>query len=176
MAPRTAASGQGSANAASSGSKASAAHELQLFKAQVNGEIGMLNVKMSALETKIDSEVKTMLAEFRVAESAREVQYNTLSTKIGSLPGKWTYWGSIGALFLGIITVLTSAWAVFDTGAGISGAVADKVLDQKSDAQKIQSKLDQLIKDQRHDITSAGQGSGKPEQVRGPTRAKPDAK
>ena len=108
-----------------------------------------VDTKVDGLRSEMKGEIETVMATVREAEAQRSVDYSTLATSLDgvktSLPTKGTIWRIAGTFFGGIIALMALAWAIFDTGAAITGGFAESVLSDKEQQDKIEKKLDQLL-------------------------------
>lgn len=130
---------------------ASTSSEFENVYRYVDTKFDAVRSEVNAVRTEMKAEVATVMAEFKSAEAQRSTDYRDLSGKLDSvtqsLPSKSTFVKMGFALFGGILTAAALAWAIFDTGAGITSSFADQVLDDKKQQDQIESKLDQLLEE-----------------------------
>lgn len=119
------------------------------------------------MKTEMQSEIKSAMAEFRTAEAKRSSDFHKMQTDLNALKDTLLTKSDITtstrnwALGLGgfLIALVSLLWMFFDTGAGITGSVADKTAETKINQDKqdqqfraIQETLKQIAEDRARDI------------------------
>jgi hypothetical protein len=118
-----------------------------------------VDTQISAVRSEMKGEIATVMATVREAEAQRTIDYQKISSGLAevksTLPTTNTIWKIVLTGFGSVIGAAALAWAIFDTGAGVTGTFADKVLEAKSAAQAserqaaaINAKIDRLLQAQ----------------------------
>lgn len=145
--------------------KAGTSREFERLHRHMGDQISSVRSEMKAARTEMKGELATVMAEFRTAEANRATTYSELSGKLqtvtDSLPSTKTIWRAAGATFLGLVATAALAWAIFDTGAGITSSFADQVLEDKTQQERLEEKLDKLLEEKSDDQPQGGEQAGK---------------
>lgn len=115
----------------------------------VDSQVGAVRAELSAMKKEVKSDISTLIAELKSAEADRKIELHGITSELAvvtkSLPSTGTIWRAAGATVGGLVAAAALAWAIFSTGAGLSGAFADEVLEVKSQQDVIDEKLDRLL-------------------------------
>ncbi|MES2492982.1 MAG: hypothetical protein V4579_06835 [Pseudomonadota bacterium] len=140
----------------------------------------MLEAKIDGVQSKMEGQIATVMAEFRTAEIKRSTDFQLVQSDFDdlkkTLPTKQDISRSTRnwALGLGgfVVAMAGLLWAFFGTGASMTGALADKIfetkeLQQKQDAQfrDIQATLKQIVRDKAGKDTGTSSTLGQPAAV-----------
>ena len=118
--------------------------------------ISYVDAKVDKVKAEMSAEVTKLEATVKAAEAQRSLDYKALADSIrdagSSLPTKATIRNWVLTGFGGVIAAAALAWSIFDTGAGVTGAFADKVLETRDIAKvsaeqsaAVNAKLDKLL-------------------------------
>lgn len=180
----TLATGTGAGTSAGTGYstfRGSTTNEIDNVYRYVDTVKAMLEAKVDAAQSKMDGQMATLMAEFRTAEVQRSSDFDqvqrdfidlkaTLPTKTDITKSTRNWALGLGGFVVGLAGLL---WAFFGTGAGITGALADKLLDTKSDQREISKKLDEILDKNDNDKPQAGSGTGQNQPVHQGTQGRP---
>lgn len=119
-----------------------------------------VDAKVDGLRSEMKGELATLAATVQAAEAQRSADYTKLAASVDAvkdnLPTKTTAWQMLGALFVGGIAVLAFLWTAFDTGVGVTGVFAEKVVEDIEQQNDIEAKIDKILESQ---VSDKPQGS-----------------
>lgn len=128
----------------------------------------MTEARLDGLASKVDGQLATVMAEFKMAEIKRTSEFDavqrdfvdlkrTLPTKDDITKSTRNWALLIGGFIVGMVTLL---WMFFDTGTGITGSIADHIIANKETQNRaekqfsdIQKTLTQISEDGKNDDT-----------------------
>lgn len=132
--------------------RASTSSDIENVYRHVDTVRSLMEAKVEGLRSEIKGELAIVAASVREAEAKRSEDYTRLSTAVegvrSTLPTKddiqrstrnWAV--ALGGFTVGLASLL---WMFFDTGTGITGAVADEIIKIKASEQQRASDLQEI--------------------------------
>lgn len=135
----------------------------------------MMDAKVDALQSKVDGQIATVMAEFRTAEAKRASDFELVQRDFGDLKKNLPTKEDISrgtrnwALLIGgfVVALLSLLWMFFDTGTSVTGAVAERIIKSEEAQQRqekqfgeIQATLNKLSEDRKHADAQRGPREG----------------
>lgn len=119
--------------------------EIENVYRYIDAKVNSFSSELNSIRSEMKSEIVSVMSEFRNAESKRHIDYTELKNSLDNvkrdLPTKSDITNSTRnwALSIGvfIIALATLLWAFFDTGTGITGSIAENVIESERRQQQI---------------------------------------